>query len=248
MQLDPKNILLWQNDKYKYLCGLGGKGWNLSFFFFWETRPDKSVYYWIKRNYKESQMTIGAMSSGTQFCQTWSSQPDLEDLSKQWATKFPCRFTWEKLQKEKKLTSWRTSRITFPYSGWEESKDLMACTITLASPSKMQSNTLCSFAKNMALWYANAFAAATNVGLTICWAKAWSTLLELSQMTIPRLAVPSEEKKATSKFTLPWGEIGGIHLIALTEAVEFWNKGFCTTKKSWRKEFAQLQILLTSTI
>ena len=51
-------------------------------------------------NYKESRVTRRAISSGTEFCQTWSSEPDLEDLAKKWATELPRHFTWKKLQKE----------------------------------------------------------------------------------------------------------------------------------------------------
>ena len=65
------------------------------------------MYYWNekgKKDYNESHMTRGAISPGTQLCQTWNSQLDLEDPAKKWATKLPRRFTGEKLQK-KEITS-----------------------------------------------------------------------------------------------------------------------------------------------
>ena len=58
-----------------------------------------------KKDYNESLVTKGAISPGTQLCQTWNSQPDLEDLAKKWATKLPRCFTWEKLQKKKSPAS-----------------------------------------------------------------------------------------------------------------------------------------------
>ena len=65
------------------------------------------MYYWNekgKTDYKESRVTRGAISPGTQLCQTWNSQLDLEVPVKKWATKLPRRFTGEKLQK-KEITS-----------------------------------------------------------------------------------------------------------------------------------------------
>ena len=62
------------------------------------------MYYWNekgKKDYNESHVTRGAISPGTQLCQTWNSQLDLEVPAKKWATKLPRRFTGEKLQKKR---------------------------------------------------------------------------------------------------------------------------------------------------
>ena len=128
-----------------------------SFFFFFFLRNRTLRSYKInskaKRNYKESLVTRGAISSGMELYQTCSSLPDLELLAKQWATTLPIRFTWEKQQDWKSLAKNRTSWITRPNSWWDESF-WRAFIITSASPSTMHCTTPRSLAKSKALRHA----------------------------------------------------------------------------------------------
>ena len=126
------------------------------FFFFLRNRTLRSykIKSKIKRNYKELRVTRGAISSGVVLYQTCSSLPDLELLAKQWATTLPIRFTWEKQQDWKSLAKNRTSWITWPNYGWDESFCLSAFIITSASPSTMHCTTPRSLAKNKALRHA----------------------------------------------------------------------------------------------
>ena len=64
------------------------------FFFFRESGPGSQAILRPKkkkkkRNYKESLVTRGAISSGMASSQTCSSLPDLECLARKWATELP---------------------------------------------------------------------------------------------------------------------------------------------------------------
>ena len=168
-----------------------------------------------KRNYKESWVTRGAISLGVVLYQTCSSLPDLEFLAKQWATKLPICFTWEKQQDWKSLAKNRTSWITWPYSGWDESFCLSAFITTSASPSIMHCTTPRSLAKNNALWHARSSTIAAKEGIMIRWDKALITAPVELRTTTPIPAHPNSLNVAPSKLILRWGESGGVHLPAL---------------------------------
>ena len=127
----------------------------------------------------------------------WVMSNENWEWSKKWIQTTPellIHFTWEKLQIWKSLASDRISLITCPYSGRVESLFRIAWIITSASPLKMQSMVLSSFANSIALGQARSSTVAAKVGSWIRWNKAPRTLPEQLWTTTPIPVVPKSLK------------------------------------------------------